>query len=325
MLDIIVPHYREPWSEGKKLFDMLALQRGVDFSDFRVILVNDGDDGTIPPETFREYPFRVDTMTIPHGGVSVARNKGLDAADAEWVMFCDFDDAFTSVYALRSIMDVLDTEDYDMLWCPFYEELSGSQNRVIKDDFNLIFVHGKVYRRSFLNRYGIRFEPELRFSEDAAFNSWVSMDIDQKRIGRLKNELVPYVWTFRPGSITTDRKNVISNGIGLYHRQLYVAQKYLEHGNRQAAHDLYVRAACDAYVMLYRKDVRMERDKWDTFLVEVKAFAQQHRQDLQTVSLYLIRLAYASSLRELGVKPELLPRELPVMNFILAVSGEESV
>ena len=42
LLDIIVPHYKEPWEVGRPLFEMLALQRGVSFSDFRVILVNDG-------------------------------------------------------------------------------------------------------------------------------------------------------------------------------------------------------------------------------------------------------------------------------------------
>ena len=47
-LDIIVPHFQEPWAVGKKFFDMLALQRSVSFQDFRVILCQDGTDGVLP-------------------------------------------------------------------------------------------------------------------------------------------------------------------------------------------------------------------------------------------------------------------------------------
>ena len=51
-LDIIVPHFQEPWAVGKKFFDMLALQRGVSFQDFRVILCQDGTDGVLPADVF---------------------------------------------------------------------------------------------------------------------------------------------------------------------------------------------------------------------------------------------------------------------------------
>ena len=40
LLDIIVPHYKEPWSVGKPLFDMLSMQHGVSSKNFRVILLS---------------------------------------------------------------------------------------------------------------------------------------------------------------------------------------------------------------------------------------------------------------------------------------------
>ena len=42
MLDIIVTHYRLPFSAGKQIFDTIAVQRGINFSDIRVLVVNDG-------------------------------------------------------------------------------------------------------------------------------------------------------------------------------------------------------------------------------------------------------------------------------------------
>ena len=39
-LDIVVPHYKEPWEVCHYLFDSLALQRGICFENIKVILVN---------------------------------------------------------------------------------------------------------------------------------------------------------------------------------------------------------------------------------------------------------------------------------------------
>ena len=43
-LDIIVPHYKEPWDVCRYLFSSLELQRGVPFNMVRVIVVNDGSN-----------------------------------------------------------------------------------------------------------------------------------------------------------------------------------------------------------------------------------------------------------------------------------------
>ena len=75
---------------------MLALQRNIDFSDIGVILVSDGEESRLPDELFTDYPYDVKNLTIKHRGVSGARNAGMDASDAEWVMICDFDDTFLS-------------------------------------------------------------------------------------------------------------------------------------------------------------------------------------------------------------------------------------
>ena len=42
MRDIIVPHYREPWEDGRKFFDLMEHQRGIRHDDFRVTVVQDG-------------------------------------------------------------------------------------------------------------------------------------------------------------------------------------------------------------------------------------------------------------------------------------------
>ena len=154
-LDIIMPHYKEKWEIGRKFFQMLDLQRGIDFSDFRVIIVNDGEERHLPDELFANRAYAVVQHDIPHGGVSAARNAGLKASDAEWVMFCDFDDMFTNVYALRDILNVVPTNDFDMLWAEIISEdvLKTGEMVLHPRHENVVFIHGKLYRRQRVQRH----------------------------------------------------------------------------------------------------------------------------------------------------------------------------
>ena len=119
LLDIIITHYNESFEMGKKLLDSIQLQRGISREDFRVVIVNDGIENKISDYCLNDYTFHLENVAIPHAGVSAARNYGIDNSTAKWVMFCDFDDMFASIYALRNIITLLDTEDYDILCtCP---------------------------------------------------------------------------------------------------------------------------------------------------------------------------------------------------------------
>lgn len=304
MLDIIVPHYDEPWSEGKKLFDMLGMQRAVDMRSFRVILVEDGEGHNIYPEIAKQrYPFEVVGLTIPHAGVSAARNRGMDYSRAKWIMFCDFDDTFTCIYSLRSIMDVLPTEDYDLLWYPFYVETNAERKRQIRQKYNNIFIHGKVYRRDFLREHGLRFNEELHFSEDTAFNSVLEMEIRPDRTGEIKMEIAPYVWTYREKSATTDPARVYGNAVGLFRRQKYVAEQFVLRGRWLEGSSIAMRAMCDGFLTLKRTDIQHD----DSFAREVYEFYGHWRHMLQTVNQATIETAYNGALHEATVYHGKLP------------------
>ena len=145
-LDLIVTHYKEPWELGKPMFDVLALQRNIDFKDVSVILVNDGEENALPAECFEGYPYEIHQISIPHGGVSRARNAGLDASVADWVMFCDFDDSFSSLFGLHLIFAAMQEDSCDTLWSCFTEEALGDDGIVhlVAHERDYVFVHGLV-------------------------------------------------------------------------------------------------------------------------------------------------------------------------------------
>ena len=171
-LDIIVPHYKEPWARCQYLFDSIAMQRGVRTDEFRVILVNDGSDVVFDQETLNRYPFKIDSILKSHEGVSAARNAGLDHSDAEYVMFCDDDDGFLSNYGLYMVFSAI-AEGFDLLVSNFIEETLAPKDNtlaIVGHDQDLTFMHGKVYRRQFLLDNDLRFDPSMTLHEDGYFN-----------------------------------------------------------------------------------------------------------------------------------------------------------
>lgn len=269
MLDIIVPHYNEPWEECSKLFEMLAQQREVDFSSFRVLLVNDGDDHDILPYIYaRKYPYEVVGLSIPHGGVSAARNRGLEYSKAEWVMFCDCDDTFTDIYALKCIMDGLKNPDCDLVWTAFYSETSSTGIVIKRDWFCHLMLHGKVFRRQTLVDIGLRFNERLDYAEDTAFVTMFLMDVPMTKVGEVKCGFVPYVWTFRRGSATSDPKRAKRNAIGLFRKNGFIAEEYRKRGMDDKAYGMAYRTMCDAYVILNRTDIKTDQ----SFDEDVKEF-----------------------------------------------------
>lgn len=301
-LDIIVPHYDETWEDGKKLFDILALQRGVNFGEFRVIFVNDGEENNVYPKIVEQrYPYQTIGLTIPHGGVSAARNRGIDASDAKWVMFCDFDDTFASVYALKGYFDVLGDEEHDVLWSPFYTEDRDGRTDRVREEFNLILTHAKVYRRSFLNERNIRFPAGIGYSEDTAFNSVVRMELDATwdRFGKIAGEIVPYIYTWREGSITTDPKKAYIRARDLYRRQCWVADQYLRRGWKERHDALVIRAMCDAWVALYRRELHTDMEP---FRQEAETFWTEKRKEIDGMTPAIVRTAVTGAIREAGLK-----------------------
>ncbi len=292
MLDIIIPHYNEPWSVGQQLFDMLGVQRGIDFDQIHVILVNDGFEHKLPDVYFSDRPYHVEQISIPHGGVSVARNAGLEAATHEWVMFCDFDDVFSNIYSMRDYMTPLPAKDYDVLWGDFYVEDKNEQDalRIItRTDLNTVFVHSKLFRREFLLDKNIRFTPGLTFDEDGEFNSIVFAVAERKRVGKIVTKTPPYVWCWRKDSTThgyNDRRE--EGAICHYKRNKNVCEVYKKVLPMNRVCGMVARTVWDMYYTLNvptlsDKMVEMRNDFIQWFAKHKEYYLEADRQDIPLI------------------------------------------
>lgn len=173
-LDILIPQYNEDFSVVKPLLDSLAIQQCIDFSKIGVIIVNDGSETIIDEENFKGYPFRIQYFKAPHNGVSATRNECLNRSKADYVMFCDIDDMFSNVCGLWIVArEMDDKKGFDALISNFIEETRIPETKepvFINHEMDSTFVHGKVYRRKYLKKNKIMFNPKLTIHEDSFFN-----------------------------------------------------------------------------------------------------------------------------------------------------------
>lgn len=256
MLDIVITHYTEPWEVCRRLLETLDAQRGVDWEQVRVTIVNDGGF-RLPKDKLYCLNIVPQQKDIPHSGISAARNAGIRLAQEPWIMFCDCDDCFSNVFALADILNVLndpETEQrYDMMWTKVWaEDLEKNQVYQIQDIKIMVFIHGKVYRREFLLKNGIWFDERLTFNEDSAFNAMIRSRIPDSRIGEISMFAPAYVWISREGSVTQKEGADDQAAVGQMLRNILVADDYKIHKPQEFS-GMVTRVTYDAFFMAHSR------------------------------------------------------------------------
>lgn len=206
-LDILIPHYKEPFEVLKPMLDSIELQQSVNFDEFGVIIVNDGNDVVFDKSLFEKYSYSIKYYIAKHKGVSATRNACLDHSKADFVMFNDCDDMYYTNTALWSIFREINTKPFDTFASAFVEETvdskTGEHLFIIRGDaesgIDGVFVHGKVHRRQFLIDKKIRWNEKLTIHEDSYFNT-----LCQKLAGKNRFLYCPtpfYIWRWREDSV----------------------------------------------------------------------------------------------------------------------------
>lgn len=118
-ISIIVPVYNTSQFLAQCL-DSLVNQT---YQDIEIVCINDGstDDSL---DVLRRYEQSYDTVRVinrGNGGVSSARNAGLEAATGDYLMFVDSDDWVDTDYCAR-MMEVALTHDADCVMCSYAKE-----------------------------------------------------------------------------------------------------------------------------------------------------------------------------------------------------------
>lgn len=179
-VDFIVPLYNKVDEVEKTINSIL----NTEYVNFRIIIVDDcSTDGSyelVQKLYSNDQRIKI-VLREKNGGLSTARNTGLEYAQADFIQFWDADDiynasalselVYASIVGFSDIVTGLAERNGKIL--PTYE-LSGVTSYAIKQPFCFVAFQTmstcfKLYRRSFLEKHNLRFIDGL-YMQDAEFN-----------------------------------------------------------------------------------------------------------------------------------------------------------
>ena len=111
MISVIVPVY----NVEKYLDDCIESIVSQSYTNFELILVDDGSPDNCPKKCdgWAKKDKRIKVIHKENGGVSSARNAGIDAASGEFIMFIDSDDTIRQGCFERSV-EMITKHDADI-------------------------------------------------------------------------------------------------------------------------------------------------------------------------------------------------------------------
>lgn len=210
-ISIIVPVYKVE-KYLRKCVDSILAQT---FTDFEVILVDDGspDNSGMICDEYAEKDSRVRVVHKENGGLSSARNAGIEIAKGKYLGFIDSDDYIEDdMYEL--LYNNILKENADMSICGIYDVYEGKEPKILPEAYQvlnkveamelvleaqLFSVHAvnKLYKKELFKE--LRY-PENIITEDAA----VILDILEKTTKVVADSHQKYYYFHRENSISTD-------------------------------------------------------------------------------------------------------------------------
>lgn len=178
-ISVIVPVYNVE-KYLRRCIDSILAQA---FTDFELLLIDDGSKDK-SGEICDEYAVKDKRVRVFHkenGGVSSARNIGLDYSKGGYVGFVDADD-WLEVNYLQNLIQSFET-NVDLVECSYIYE--GTDIMKFKTEFDVLdsnhylmklftngrfyegFLWGKLFKRRLIG--DLRFETDLAYNEDRVF------------------------------------------------------------------------------------------------------------------------------------------------------------
>lgn len=207
MISVIIPVYNTAAFIHKCINSVLTQT----YQDIEVILIDDGstDESGDICTNYCLKDKRVQLIKVDNGGVSRARNIGLNNAKGDWIIFLDSDDFWSDTTILETMLNEANKNKLEVVRAEYYSvDQSGEEieqreyyhkipytnqsltpfvfiDKIINGEFFLVLC---LIKSSAINN--LRFDTKMKFLEDAKFlSTLLNSDI---RCGYLKTKFYAY-------------------------------------------------------------------------------------------------------------------------------------
>ena len=266
LISIIVPVYNAEMYLSKCVESI----RGQSYSKIELILVDDGSTDGSPEfcDSIAKKDTRVRVIHCQNGGAAVARNKGLDIACGEYLMFVDSDDYIHSDLC-KMLLEGMQNNEASCCLCGYEivnqngegKKISSAQSisfsgrdaiqkRYIenREYINIINPWGKLYYWKMWEK--LRFTPSLYYED---LDIMPFLYINNKKVVCIP--LIGYYYVQRIGSCsngvgTDDKRYIDSLLIRKKHIEYFKSQKenYLAKSVMKRAVDLIITSDCNGWI-----------------------------------------------------------------------------
>ena len=176
MISVIVPVYKSE----KTLRPCVQTLREQTVTELEILLVDDGSPDGCPRicDELAAEDGRIRVIHKENGGVSSARNAGIEAAEGEYLFFCDSDD-WVEPDLLEKLLKAI--EGTDIAICGFHHHYLGrdvvkrpsAENASGEENFLTLYSQGYLnmpWNKLFKRALAGRFDESLSLGEDLLFN-----------------------------------------------------------------------------------------------------------------------------------------------------------
>lgn len=194
LVSIIVPVY----NVEKHLEKCIESIRNQTYANQEIILINDGSPDNSPRicDKYAGIDDRIKVIHKENGGISDARNVGIDAATGDYLVFLDSDD-YIEKNMVEKAIDSIQATDADIAIWGYYADFVDKEEKLknsvlwiqqaglysrseMKDypiDYkfinNLGYAWNKMYRTQLVKEKGFKFAKGISLVEDMLFNTQV--------------------------------------------------------------------------------------------------------------------------------------------------------
>lgn len=278
--------------------------------DWELIAVDDGstdDTLAVLERLAREEP-RMRVLHQENGGVSAARNAGMDAAKGEWLSFVDADDVLLP-QALAHLLALTDAKT-DVVCGAYvmrYGDEGGREEQhacadgdlqtilesLIRGDSALNSMCARLYRAQMIRERGVRAPLGVKLGEDVLFNLDAFM---AARAWRMSEEPI-YIYEFGGDSaMTRARRDFYARSVPL-----------MEGVGRFIDANGLATALFRAHIDLYVRTLRADRGRFRAAMSLSRAMVARIVKGVAPGSLPLKQRLYYAALRILPASSYLLP------------------
>lgn len=216
MIDIIIPAYNAHDYLSRALNSILMQSI---HDKIKVYIIDDCSDKNYNDivKKYKNNLYIKVYRTKKNKGPGYARQYGIDNSSSDYIMFLDADDILFNCFTVENLYKFINDNKYNVVNSNFIEETANNQFFHCNDT---IWLHGKIYRRKFLQKNKIRFTNTYS-NEDVYFNKLIYILTDIYYL-----DSYTYVWKYNKESITRRNNHEYNfKGINGYIDNVYEAIK----------------------------------------------------------------------------------------------------